>query len=886
MTGQQLREAFVRFFQKHGHTAVPSAPLVPRDDPTLLFTNAGMVQFKGVFLGEEARPYTRAVSVQKCLRAGGKHNDLENVGRTQRHHTFFEMLGNFSFGDYFKREAIAFAWEFLVKELGLDPARLWVTVYQEDEEAHRLWREVTPIPAERIVRFGMEDNFWSMGETGPCGPCSEVHYDQGPQVSGDPFPNGRGDRVMEIWNLVFMQYDRDASGRLSPLPRPSIDTGMGLERLAAVMQGVAGNFETDLFRPLLDAVGKRAGKAYHEDARADVSFRVIADHVRAVTFLVAEGLLPSNEGRGYVLRRIIRRAARHGRLLGLEGPFLHELVPVVVATMGEAYPELAEAEAYVRRVTEAEEERFRHALEAGLREMDAVIARVRARSQRRIPGQDLFRLYDTFGFPLDIAQEVAEEAGLGLDLEGYRQAMEAQRNRARASWAGSGAERVAPVYRKLAETHPETRFLGYETLEADGRILAILKDGELVEGAREGEDVEVLVDQTPFYGEAGGQVGDRGWIHGPGGRLHVETAVKPVETHVLHRGRVKQGTLSPGDAVHLRVDREARQGAACNHTATHLLHAALRAVLGDHVKQAGSLVAPDRLRFDYTHFAPLAEPELDRIEALVNAQVRRDSPVETRVMGLDEALQAGAVALFGERYGERVRVVRIADFSTELCGGTHLRHTGEIGLFKIVHEQGVAAGVRRIEAVTGEAAYRRIKAMEEDLRAAAAALKSRDLRLAPRVEKLLAAQRELERELERLRSQLSARQAQDLLQEARDVQGVRVLVKRLDGASAEELRELGDRLRDRMGSGIIVLGSAAKGKVSFVAMVTRDLTPRFHAGELVREIAALTGGSGGGRPEMAQAGGKHPERLDDALAQVFERVAEKSAESGKTRVDV
>ncbi|MEK6815433.1 MAG: alanine--tRNA ligase [Nitrospirota bacterium] len=881
MTSADLREAFLAFFESKGHARVPSGSLIPRQDPTLFFTNAGMVPFKAVFLGEESRPYARAASCQKCIRAGGKHNDLENVGRTLRHHTFFEMLGNFSFGDYFKREAIAFAWEFLTRVVNLPVERLWVTIYEKDDEAERLWRELTPIPAGRIMRFGEKDNFWSMGETGPCGPCSEIHYDQGPDVPGDDVPNGEGDRIMEIWNLVFMQFNRDGKGILTPLPKPSIDTGMGLERLASVVQGVHGNYETDIFRPFLAAIEERAGVGYGTDPAKDVSLRVIADHVRATAFLLSEGLLPANEGRGFVLRRILRRAARHGRLLGIEGPFLGSLMSVVVDEMGSVYPELVEGHRHAARVAELEEERFAHALDTGLRLLDEVVEKVRAGGGTVIPGADLFKLYDTFGFPLDIAQDVANERGLSVDEAGFREAMEGQRQRARASWAGSGEEAVAPVYKELA-VHPATQFVGYQETEAAlAVILAIVKNGESVQEARPGEEIEVLLDRTPFYAESGGQTGDRGTLLTERGRVDVADTQKRAGARFFHKGSVHHGTIRVGDRVTKAVvDREARLAAARNHTATHLLHAVLREVLGDHVKQSGSLVSSDRLRFDFTHFAAISPHEIERIEERVNAHVLENIPLDTEEKGLDEAVASGAMALFGEKYGDRVRVVRIGEASTELCGGTHSRSTGDIGLFKVVREESVGAGTRRIEAVTGEGALSHVRGVERVLRDSAAVLKIKDLSITPRIERLLEEKRDLERELSRFKEKAAASQAGDLMADVREVDGVRLIVRRVDGVLAKDLRDLGDGLRDRVRSGVIVLGGEAEGKVVLLAVVTKDLTSRFHAGEILKAVAEKVGGKGGGRPDMAQAGGKDPSKIDEALSLVEDLIRLPAASSG------
>ena len=882
-SGNDIRSAFVEYFGRHGHTHVASASLVPKADPTLLFTNAGMVQFKDVFTGLEQRPYRRAVTAQKCVRAGGKHNDLENVGRTARHHTFFEMLGNFSFGDYFKEAAIAYAWEFLTKELGLPLERLWATIHEgdagmsigPDEEARALWRRY--LPDERIVACSTKDNFWAMGDTGPCGPCSEILYDQGPGMGCGKPTCAVGcdcDRYLELWNLVFMQFERNGEGRLSPLPRPSIDTGAGLERLAAVLQGVASNFDTDLLRPIIAFVDALSGKRYGSDPQGDVSLRVIADHARATTFLVADGVLPSNEGRGYVLRRILRRGLRHGRLLGLDEPFMAKVTGRVVELMQAAYPDLVEAREHVARVTLAEEERFGHTLRVGLRLVESLVEEQRAKGETTLPGAEVFRLYDTYGFPVDLLRDIATDHGLALDDAGFERAMAEQRTRARESWVGSGETEVPPSLKDLTGT-VQVEGLWYTDLAADARVAAILVGEEQrpVEALAQGGSGEVLLDRTPFYPEAGGQVGDVGALTADGVLAEVEDTKRPIPGLVLHRVRVKRGTLRTGETIRAAVDGARRRMTAKNHTATHLLHAALRQTLGDHVKQAGSLVAPDRLRFDFTHFSPLSPQEVDRIEEAVNAQVWENRSVVTRVMGLDEALVSGAMALFGEKYGERVRVVSVQDFSTELCGGTHVGATGEIGLFKVVAQAGVAAGVRRIEAVTGPGAYQHVKWEAQVLAEAAARLKTRPHELADKAEKLADANRDLEREIQRLQARLLGGTLERLLQSATEVNGVRLVGALVEAADSKGMRELGDRLRERLQSGVVVLAMQGDGKVTWVTMVTKDLAGRIHAGHLARDVAKLTGGGGGGRPDMAEAGGKDPSKIPDALAKLPELVA-------------
>ncbi|RMD80455.1 MAG: alanine--tRNA ligase [Gammaproteobacteria bacterium] len=868
----ELRRGFLDYFRERGHTIVPSSPLVPAEDPTLLFTNAGMVQFKDVFLGRERRPYTRAASCQRCVRAGGKHNDLDNVGYTARHHTFFEMLGNFSFGDYFKREAIGFAWEFLTGVLRLPPERLWVTVYAEDEEAARIWLEEVGVDPARFARIGDKpggqryesDNFWSMGETGPCGPCSEIFYDHGPGIPGGPpgSPEADGDRYVEIWNLVFMQYDRAPDGSLSPLPRPSVDTGMGLERLAAVVQGVHSNYDTDIFRHLIRAAAELAGV---ED-RGQPHLRVVADHIRSCAFLITDGVIPSNEGRGYVLRRIIRRAVRHGHALGIREVFFHRLVGPLCQVMGEAYPELEEARPRVEEVLRREEERFRETLEEGLRILERAVEGL---AGRVIPGELAFRLYDTYGFPVDLTADYARERGLGVDLEGFERAMAEQRERARA--AGRFALERGP-----GEGLPPTRFTGYERLEDEGRVLALFRlpagrEGEAApepaEALAAGEEGLVVLDRSPFYAEGGGQVGDRGRLVGPEGTLAEvsDTQRLPGGAHA-HRVRVRAGRLALGQRVQARVDEAARRATARHHTATHLLHAALRRVLGSHVVQKGSLVAPERLRFDFAHHAPLSREELREVERLVNEQVLADLPVEARVMSYQAARAAGAMALFGEKYGEEVRVLQIGAFSMELCGGTHVARTGEIGLVKITEEGGVASGVRRVEAVAGMEALAWVQALEESVARAAARLKGPKGELEGRVARLLDRQRELEQELQRLRARLAGGAGRDLAEQAEVVDGVRLLVARLDGADAKALREAVDRLKQRLGTAAVLLGSATpQGKVLLVAGVTHDLSGRLPAGELLQAAAREVGGRGGGRPDLAQGGGTDPARLDQAL---------------------
>ena len=860
-----LRRAFIQYFEQQGHRAVPSASLIPQADPTLLFTNAGMNQFKRVFLGEETRAYQRAVTVQKCLRAGGKHNDLENVGYTRRHHTFFEMLGNFSFGDYFKEEAIRFGWEFLTSVVGLSKDRMWITIFREDDEADRLWRKIGVSPS-RIVRCGEKDNFWQMADTGPCGPCSELHFDQGPSVPGDDTPNGEGDRVIEIWNLVFMQFNRDSAGTLNPLPKPSIDTGMGLERLTAVAQGRLSNYDSDLFTPLLAAIGRRAGAEYGAMEQADRSMRVIADHLRAITFLMADGVLPSNEGRGYVLRRILRRAARHGRLLGITEPFLHELTATVVDQMGEAYHELRPAAGTVAEATRGEEERFIATLDQGLPILNDMISKVKASGQQVLQGTEIFKLYDTYGFPMDLIAEACREQGITLDETGFEAAIEEQRTRARKT-GGFEHETARPVLSDVATRVGTTAFVGYERLDSEGVVQALLQGDRLIKEAREGDEIELVLDVTPFYAEGGGQAGDQGVLTGTDGRVEIRETTRPVPTLIVHKGVVTSGSIRAGERLQLSVNPRTRQDAARNHTATHLVHAALRDLLGPHVKQYGSLVAPNRLRFDFAHFRPMSSRDIDEIESIVNEQVRQDQPVQTAVMGVQDAVAGGALAFFGDKYGDQVRVVQIDTFSKELCGGTHCRRTGEIGLFRIVSESGVAAGVRRIECLTGSGALDSLKRLEADVRELSDLLKVAPAEVVARTRKLSEQLKDKERELADVKLKMastSSTQAQ-----AREINGVNVHAQRTDGLDVNGMRALADQLRDKLRSGVVALGAANDGKVSLLVVVTKDLVGRLKAGELIKEMAIEVGGTGGGRPEMAQAGGKNPDGLNPALEKVF-----------------
>ncbi|MBP8645759.1 MAG: alanine--tRNA ligase [Syntrophobacteraceae bacterium] len=875
MKATEIRKAFLEFFRDRQHAVVKSSPLIPHDDPTLLFTNAGMVQFKRCFLGEEKRPYSRATSSQKCMRAGGKHNDLENVGRTARHHTFFEMLGNFSFGDYFKEDAVEFAWVFLTECMGLPKEKLYATVHEgdpamrlgPDEEARQFWARY--LPPDRILEFPTKDNFWAMGDTGPCGPCSEIIIDQGEGIGcgrKDCKPGCDCDRYLELWNLVFMQFNRGESGVLEPLPKPSIDTGMGLERIAAVKQGVPSNYDTDLFTPMMARIEDLTGYRYGKSPEKDVSVKVIADHSRAAVFLVNDGVLPGNEGRGYVLRRVIRRALRHGRFLGLDRPFLHEMVGAVMTSMEDAYPELLDNRNFITRVILHEEERFNETLDFGLKLLQTEVKRLRDEGEKSIPGSLIFKLYDTYGFPIDIVSDTVRDFALRVDEAGFQELMEKQREQSRLHWKGSGEREVPEVYRQLSASGFKTVFLGYETLEARSKVVAVVRDENSVqEAAAGGDEIEIVTAETPFYGETGGQVGDRGWILAPGGRIMVLNTMRLPGDLFVHVGKVEEGRVQVGDEVTLRVDENLRRDTALHHTATHILHAVLRRVLGDHVKQAGSLVAPDRLRFDFSHFAALSHEEISEIERLVNQEIRRNQDLEVRVMGLDQAMKTGAMALFEEKYGDEVRLVEIPGLSRELCGGTHTHRTGDLGLFVIVQETGIAAGVRRIEALAGSHALRHLQKQQEMLRHAAGILKCSPIEVPDRLEKLLATQKQLEKELESIRASLATRRSVDLLSEAEQIGSAKVLITRVEADNPKVLREMNDRFKERLKSGVVVLGSAYDAKVFLLVGVTPDLIQRVHAGELIREIVREVGGSGGGRADMAQAGGNRPEKLQDAL---------------------
>jgi alanyl-tRNA synthetase len=856
MTSSEIRASYLEFFRKNGHSVQPSSSLVPGNDPTLLFTNAGMVQFKDVFLGKEIREYSRAATSQRCVRAGGKHNDLENVGYTARHHTFFEMLGNFSFGDYFKREAIHFAWNFVTGTLGIPKDRLWVTVYKEDDEAARIWTEEIGIDPTRCTRMGDASNFWSMGETGPCGPCTEIFYDHGADVPGGPpgSPEEDGDRYVEIWNLVFMQYDRSSDGVLIPLPKPSVDTGMGLERVAAVMQGVHSNYDIDLFKALIRA----AAEITATDDLESSSLRVIADHIRACTFLIIDGVVPSNEGRGYVLRRIIRRAIRHGYKLGQTKPFFHRLVPTLVREMGSYFTELVSGEERATQVLAQEESRFAETLATGMALLDAEAAKL---TSTEIPGGTVFRLYDTYGFPPDLTADVARERGLTIDQAGFDAAMAAQRSRAQA------ASKFNAGVRDSVSIPGKTAFLGYDGLEGSGRIAALIFDGALVDAMQPGQEGQVVLDHTPFYAESGGQVGDSGTLASAAARFIVRDTRK-IGASFAHIGVLESGELRVGDELQAKVDVERRTAIALNHSATHLLHAALRQVLGKHVLQKGSLVAPEKLRFDFSHTQAVTPAELHAIEQLVNVTIRRNEPAETRVMALEEAVAAGAMSLFGEKYDSDVRVLSIGDFSMELCGGTHVARAGDIGLFKILSESGVAAGVRRIEAVTGQAAYDHVVRTDQVLRDVASLLRGSRDDVDEKVRELTERARRLEKEVQQLKAKLASGQGGDLSSQAKDVGGVKVLAVQVEGADAKSLRDSVDDLRNKLGTSVIVLATVKEGKVVLVAGVSADILDRYKAGEILAKVAAQVGGRGGGRADFAQAGGSQPENLAAALTGV------------------
>jgi alanyl-tRNA synthetase len=877
MDHREIRRKFLDYFRDKKHEIVASSSLVPRDDPTLLFTNAGMVQFKGVFLGEERRPYKRAATSQKCVRAGGKHNDLENVGYTARHHTFFEMLGNFSFGDYFKTEAISWAWELLIEGYKLEPEKLYVSVYKDDDEAYGIWEKVIGLPPAKIVRLGEKDNFWAMGDTGPCGPCSEILIDQGESVGcGKPdcAPGCDCDRYLEIWNLVFTQFSRDAQGSLTPLPNPNIDTGMGLERITAVVQGVTSNYHTDLFRDIIGRIEDLTGIAYGNDKAGDLSFRVISDHARAAAFLIGDGVMPSNEGRGYVLRRIIRRALRYGQILGLKDPFLHRVADRVIDIMGQDYGELLTSRAFIDGVIANEEKRFADTLYYGMGLLREEIDKLRELQRDTIPGDIAFKLYDTYGLSLDIVEDVAREEGLKIDIPGYEVAMNRQRSQSQESWKGSGEDEVPEVFRKIAAGGIKSLFIGYgEKLSSKSTVLSIVRAGEEFPSAGEGDDVEVILDRTAFYGQAGGQVGDSGMLFNAGMQLRVTDTLKYGQDLTVHVGKMERGSIKVGDEVEASVDGERRRAIALNHTATHLLHAALREVLGDHVKQAGSLVSPEKLRFDFSHFTQVGQEKLKQIEILVNGRIRENLPLTTSELPREEAMKTGAMAIFEERYGEKVRVVSVGEgVSMELCGGTHTDRTGDIGLFLITSETAVGANVRRIEALTGNTAFEYVQNQAHNLLDMAQLLKTTPDRLRDRVELILKEQKQKDKEIESLRAKVLSRESGELFAGMKEVNGIRTLVNEVKADSPKDLREYADRIKEKLKSGIIVLGTKKTGKVMLISVITEDLTDRFKAGDIIRRLSEIVGGKGGGRPDMAQGGGNRPDQLEHALESVFEMI--------------
>ena len=871
-SAREIREDFLEFFEERGHRRVKSASVVPESDPTLMFVNAGMVPFKRTFLGEEVRNYNRATSSQKCIRVSGKHNDLENVGRTPRHHTFFEMLGNFSFGDYFKAEAIEFSWELLIGKMGLREEQLAVSVFEDDDEAFNLWRDEMGLPESKIYRLDEKENFWSMGDTGPCGPCSEIHFDFGrpencPSTACDP--SCECGRWLEIWNLVFMQFNRDASGTMEPLPRPSIDTGGGLERWAAVLQGVRNNYDTDLFMPLIHRAQDISGVTLGDDVDKDVSLRVVADHARTLAVMIGDGVLPSNAGRGYVLRRILRRGARHGVLLGLEEPFLYRVADAAIDELGDVYSDLVERRTYITDRIRRDEERFLSTLSKGLALLEEEIQQAESEGLEQLPGETAFRLYDTYGFPLDLTADILVSHSMSVDQQGFDRAMQGQRDRARAAWVGSGDEGVSQVYGRIA-ADCTTQFNGHERLDAASRLTALLRDGQPVDSAKSGDRVEVVFEETPFYAESGGQVGDRGRIETPTGVISVEDTQKPVDGLFVHRGVVSEGEVSVGSEAQLHVDEDLRAATIRNHSGTHLLHAALREVLGPQAMQKGSLVGPDRLRFDFTHDAPLSEAELKLIEYRVNGWIEENWPRATRLMSYDEAVAAGAMAIFEEKYGDEVRVVSFGERSTELCGGVHADATGDIGLLKVLSETGIAAGVRRIEALTGMGALEHIRQQEALAQSAASLLKVPLAELPARIERLLEERRDLERQLEQAQAAQLGANVGDLLSGAEDVDGAKILGVRLDEVDAKAMRGMVDDFRNRLGPSVVCLISQSGDKVLLAVGVTSDLTDRFKAGQMIRELAGLVGGGGGGRPDFAQAGGSNPSGIDAALARFRE----------------
>ena len=869
MQAQEIRETFLDFFADKKHKIVKSSALLPKDDPTLLFTNAGMNQFKNTFLGLEKKSYKRAASVQKCMRVSGKHNDLEQVGKTNKHHTFFEMLGNFSFGDYFKKEAIEYAWDLVTKEFKMRENKLYITIYEEDDDAFQIWSQNIGIPEDRIFRFGKKDNYWAMGETGPCGPCSEIHFDLDESVeSGAPYEliEKGSDRFLELWNLVFMQYEQTDKGELLPLPSPSIDTGMGLERVATVLQGKKDNFSTDLFIPLIEVICDMAQMEYPSSDKSNVSMRIIADHIRAVTFLIGDGIMPSNEGRGYVLRRLIRRSFRQGNFIGLEEPFLYKLVGVVVDGMKDTYPELLSLASYISKVCLSEEKRFSLTLSSGLRTFNQYLKEAEDRAQKILSGDRLFKLYDTFGFPVDLSKELAEERHIAVDEKGFYKELEKQRQRARHAWKGEVKQKEKKVYEKLKDF--PNKYVGYDQVKIEAKVTALLKDGKFEQQLKEGDTGEVFLDQTPFYAEAGGQIGDTGILKNPHFSSIVETAYYPIPEVIAHKVKVISGKIHADDSVEAIIDVAQRKSLSKNHTATHLLHASLRQILGDHVKQAGSLVSPSRLRFDFTHYAPVQPSELEQIESLVNEKIRENYPVQTKITTMEEGIKLGAIAIFEEKYGEKVRMISINDFSKELCGGVHVQYTGEIGLFKIVSETSVAAGMRRIEAVTGEKALYYIQENSNLILGIQQLLNAPKKDIVEQIEKLKETVKEKEKESKSLRQKLANIRYKKDIEQMQKIRDISVLTQKVEGLTISELRELADSLKQKIGSGIVVLGTPEEEKAYLVVAITKDLTNRIRADEIIKKIAPLIGGGGGGRPDFAQAGGNNP----DQLGRVFDQI--------------
>jgi alanyl-tRNA synthetase len=884
MTGNEARKIFMEYFKKHNHNQVRSSSLVPQDDPTLLFVNAGMVQFKRVFTGDEKRDYLRAVTSQKCVRAGGKHNDLENVGYTARHHTFFEMLGNFSFGDYFKEKAIDYGWDLLTNGYGFDPDKLWVSVFHEDDEAYDIWKDQVGVPEERIVKLGEEDNFWSMGDTGPCGPCSEIYIDRGVEYGCERQDCAVGcdcDRWLELWNLVFMQFEKDDKGQMTPLPKPSIDTGLGLERVISVLQGVKTNYETDLFIPIMEKVGELSGKKLNESNLVEVAMKVIADHSRASAFLICDGVLPSNEGRGYVLRRIMRRAIRYGRSIGFVKPFLHKTVKTVFSIMDEAYPELKESSAFILNVVENEEKKFLETLDTGMKLLETVIEDLPDRDnhvhhgatgkefiqrKREISGDVIFQLYDTFGFPVDIIVDHVKEMDIDLDLYGFDKAMAAQKARSKSFKKFTG---VGLAYKALTSKGVKTTFKGYDNIEEQSRVLILVRDDKEIQTAKEGDALEIVTDSTVFYAESGGQAGDRGIIENKNCVINITDTLKDPSGLIIHKGVVKKGNIQKGDSVTLKVNTSHRQDTALNHTATHILHSALKNILGDHVKQSGSLVTDRRLRFDFNHFSSILTKDLKAIENEVNLRIRENHTVQTKEMNMDDAVKQGATALFEEKYGDVVRVVSQGDFSSELCGGTHTRQSGDIGLFKILSEGGIASGVRRIEAVTAQAALDFIHNDQDLIGSSANLLKGSKEDVVLKIETLLKDKKSLEKQVEALKAKKAFKSVENIDGEIREINGIKVISKKVDIENPSQLRDLADKFKTKIGSGIILLGAKSGKKALLISVVTKDLTKNYKAGDIVKQAAKIVGGGGGGRPDMAQAGGTKPENLDKALESVF-----------------